>query len=84
MSGIVSRNLKAVEAGIGAILMVGTLFLSIGDVLPDSIAAGLASFLGLLTVARVWLAKNADLIADAEEAVEDLVDGTVGAFQIRG
>jgi hypothetical protein len=84
VSGVIGRNLKAVEAGIGGLLMLLTMVASINGVFPQSWAAGITGAIALLTTARVWLAKNADLIEDAAEAVEDLYEGTVGAFQKRG
>ncbi|QIS16506.1 hypothetical protein [Nocardia arthritidis] len=84
MHGIISRNLKAVEAGIGSILMVLTFVASFEGALPQAWAGGITAVLGVLTTFRVWLARNEPLISQAEDAVDELVDKTVGAFQIRG
>ncbi|WP_280395570.1 hypothetical protein [Nocardia brasiliensis] len=83
MAGSISRNLKAVEAGIGALLMLGTLLTSVAGVLPASWAGGIGTVLAVLTTFRVWLAKNESLIEQSADAIEDLVDDTVGAFQVR-
>jgi hypothetical protein len=79
-----SQNLKAVEALIGSGLMVGNLLLAVAGFLPASWAGGIAAGLAALTTFRVWLAKNEPLILGSVEAVDELVDGTVGAFQKRG
>ncbi|WP_431941686.1 hypothetical protein [Nocardia grenadensis] len=84
MSGVIGRNLKAVEAGVGGLLMLLTMIASINGVFPESWAAGITGAIALLTTVRVWLATNAPLIEDAASAVEDLYAGTVGAFQKRG
>ncbi|WP_052281444.1 hypothetical protein [Nocardia vulneris] len=84
MGKTIARNLKAVEAGIGGLLMLATLLLSLDGVLPAAWAGGIGTVVAVLTTFRVWLARNEQLIEQSADAIEDLVDETVGAFQIRG
>lgn len=67
--------LKAVEALIGAILIVGSMTLGMATHLPAGLVTVIGAVLGVLTTVKVWLAKNEPLIRDAADAVDDLVDG---------
>lgn len=66
---------KAIEAGVGSVLMLLTSFLALGDVLPSGVAVVLTTGIAVLTTFRVWLVRNADLIDDAAGAAEDLYQG---------
>lgn len=68
----VAHSRKAVEAGIGSVLMLLASLLALGDVLPASVAVVVTAAVGVLTTVRVWLVANADLIDDAAEAVDGL------------
>ncbi|AEV52080.1 hypothetical protein [Rhodococcus phage REQ1] len=63
---------KAVEAGIGSVLMILTSLLALGDVLPAGTAVVVTTTIAVLTTARVWLAKNADLIDNAADSIDGL------------
>lgn len=82
--GVVARNLKAVQAGLGSAAMLLTAILGLAGALPDPVVTGVTAVLGVVTTFRVWLVRNTDLITNAESAVDDLVDSTTGAFQVRG
>lgn len=81
MTGVISRNLKAVEALLG---MSITLLLALSSALPASWTSYAAVAVGALTVFKVWLAKNEELIKQAEAAVGELVDGTTDALHKQG
>lgn len=68
----VAHYRKAVEAGIGSVLMLLTSFLALGDVLPSGVAVALTTGIAVLTTVRVWLAKNADLIDGAAGSIDGL------------
>ena len=82
--GVVARNLKAVQAGLGSAAMLLTAILGLAGALPDPVVTGVTAVLGVVTTFRVWLVRNTDLITNAESAVDDLVDSTAGVFQVRG
>lgn len=77
MNGIISRNMKAVQAFIGGLITVTSLLLVITDHLPTPIAAGVGAVAAVLTTVQVWLAKNEPLIEEAETAVDDVVKDVV-------
>ena len=84
LRGVVARNLKAVQAGLGSVAMLLTVILGLAGALPDPVVTGVTAVLGVVTTFRVWLVRNTDLITNAESAVDDLVDSTTGVFQVRG
>lgn len=73
------QYMKAVEAFIGAVLMVGTVVLSQSAHLPAPVVTGAVSVIGFLTVVKVWLTKNEPLIEEAVEAVVELGQGVASA-----
>ena len=68
----VAHYRKAIEAGIGSALMILTSLLALGDVLPAGVAVVVTTTIAVLTTARVWLAKNADLIDGAADSLDGL------------
>lgn len=80
----VAHYRKAVEAGIGSVLMLLTSFLALGDVLPSGVAVVLTTGIAVLTTFRVWLAKNADLIDGAAESIDGLQLDVRNDLETRG
>ena len=76
--------MKTVAAVIGGLITVLTFIAGMQGVLPDTVTSAVVAALGVLTPLSVWWVKNESLIVESVEAVEDLVDTTVGAFQSRG
>jgi len=75
----IGQYMKAVEAFIGVLLMVGATALSESAHLPASVTTGVTAALGVLTFVKVWLAKNEPLIESATEAVVELGQGVASA-----
>ncbi len=73
MNGIVSRNLKAIQAFIGGLITVSALLLVISAHLPTPVAAVVGSIGVVLTTVQTWLSKNEPLIKQAETAIDELV-----------
>ncbi|MFE7717476.1 hypothetical protein ACFU44_00315 [Nocardia rhizosphaerihabitans] len=79
-----AKNLKFIEALFGGILAIGAVALAFAPALPEPVSYGIGTTLAVVTAGKVWLAKNDELIIDAAEAIDDLVEDTVGAWQTRG
>jgi hypothetical protein len=71
--------MKAVEAFIGAVLMVGTVVLSQSAHLPTPVVTGAVAVIGVLTTVKVWLTRNEPLIEEAVEAAVELGQGVASA-----
>lgn len=73
------QYMKAVEAFIGVLLMVGSFVLATSAHLPVGVVAGITSVLGVLTTLKVWLTKNETVVVEAVEAAVELGHGVASA-----
>lgn len=62
-----SQVRKAIEAGIGiAIILLNSALTEFADYLPGGVSFAITTVVGVITAARVFLKKNADIIDAAD------------------
>lgn len=75
----IGQYMKTVEAVIGMVLMMGTVFLTQSAHLSPGVVTGIGSAIGVLTAVKVWLTKNEPLVEEAAEAAVELGQGVASA-----
>lgn len=75
----IGQYMKLVESILGALLMIGSVFLTESAHMSPGVVTGVTAALGVLTAIKVWLVKNETLVEDAAESVIELGKGVASA-----